>query len=104
MVWGCFSRSGTGPLVKIEGKIDRIVYENILENTMLPSAEREMPLMWIFQQDNDPKHSARLIKNWFSEKVVMVLDWPSQSPDLNPIEHLWEHLDRQIRKHSIQNK
>jgi transposase len=104
MVWGCFSRSGTGPIIKIEGKMDRFVYRDILANTMLPFAEEEMPLTWRFQQDNDPKHSSRLIKNWFLDQNVDVLEWPSQSPDLNPIEHLWEHLDRQIRLRSIHNK
>ena len=104
MVWGCFSRSGTGPLVRIDTIMDRFVYRDILRNHMLPYAEEEMPLRWEFQQDNDPKHKSRLIQNWFSENNVPVMEWPSQSPDLNPIENLWDHLDRKIRNHKISNK
>ena len=60
MVWGCFSRSGTGPLVRIEGVMDRFVYKDILQTHMLPFAEEEMPLHWLLQQDNDPKHTSKL--------------------------------------------
>jgi len=54
-----------------------------------------------FQQDNDPKHSAKSTMEYFKKNEISKLEWPSQSPDLNPIEHLWEHIGREIRKQSF---
>lgn len=98
MVWGCFSGCGMGPLIKIEGKMDRFQYLRILQEHMLPYAEENMPLQWRFQQDNDPKHTARLVKRWVQESNIPLMEWPAQSPDLNPIENVWDHLERKIRQ------
>lgn len=95
-IWGCLSGHGVGPIKKIEGRLDQFQYKQILEETMIPYAEEVLPVSWTFQHDNDPKHTAQSVKSFLAQQSVTVLDWPANSPDLNPIEHLWYEAKKKV--------
>ena len=93
MLWGCFSAAGNGRLVRIEGKMNRANYREILDENLLQSAQDlRLGKRFPFQQDNDPKHTAKTTQEWLRDKSPNVLKWPSQSLDLNPNKRLWGDL------------
>ncbi len=100
MVWGIFSWHTLGPLVPIEHCLNATAYLSIV-------AEHVHPFMTTvyqfsdgyFQQENAPCHKAQIISDWILEhdNEFNLLKRPPQSPDLNPVEHLWDVVEWEIR-------
>ncbi len=98
MIWGAMSSAGIGPLCFLKTNVTAPVYQYILEHFMFPSADQLFKdADFIFQQDLAPAHTAKSTKSWLNDHGVGVLDWPANSPDLNPRE-LMEYYQEENEK------
>ncbi len=104
-LWGCFSANGTGRLVKVDGIMNKKVYLGILKENLEQSVQDlQFPEdRWYFQQDNDFKHTAKVVSKRLNGSEIRVLEWPAQNPDLNPIESLWVEFKKRVKARQPSN-
>ncbi|KEP46297.1 DDE family endonuclease, partial [Rhizoctonia solani 123E] len=98
MFWGCMGWMGTGYGTKLEVPLNKEIYKEILEDEFLRSLEflgMESEEV-LFQFDNARPHVAKSSLKWLEDHGIEWLEWPANSPDLNPIENLWSKMKREL--------
>lgn len=105
MIWGCMSAQGVGELSFIDGMVNSEKYQKILENFLLPSINKlkNTDGEFKFQQDGASCHTSKSTKSWLMNHKVDPMSWPSSSPDLSPIETLWQEMKKKLRADPARN-
>ncbi|GBN75143.1 Transposable element Tc1 transposase [Araneus ventricosus] len=100
MLWGTFSWAALEPVVVVEQTMKAANYLNIIADQLYPYMAFLFPTgIEIIHQDNAPCHKARIVLECFEEHTdeLHLMSWRPNSPDINPMEHIWDVMERQLR-------
>ena len=103
MIWGGIMGRRKTNLIVVQGNLNSQGYINqILQPEAVPFLQRHGPA--ILMHDNERSHVARICRQFLNKNNVNVLPWPAVSPNMNPIEHIWDYLGRKVRaRGNVQN-
>jgi hypothetical protein len=95
---GFFTASSPGSLVPVDGVMNSSKYIEILKNRVLQFLQTFADGKGTFQHDFSPCHSSKSVQKFIQENKISMLDWPGNSPDMNPIDNLWSILKKRLGK------
>ena len=105
MFWGSFCAAGTGRLHLCEGMMNSSQYCEVIAHRVVPEMQQRFPDGdGIFQQDLAPCHTSKMSKKKFDDAGITVMEWPGNSPDINPIENLWAIVKQKLQMEDITTK
>ena len=103
-IWECFSCNGFGRICCFRENLKVNLLCRIYKRYLLPTVRDHFgrnSTNWALQEDNAPKNTSQLAKQWRSKYEVQRIDWPSMSPDLNPIENVWKLLKMNLARKNV---
>jgi len=97
-VWGCITYHGVGDLEWVEGNMEKKHYVDVLRSYVEPSRDwyGMDPTTFTFQHDNSSVHTAHVVRDYLAKAKIKVLEWPTNSPDISPIERVWAYIDQRL--------
>ena len=103
LIWGCFSAKGIGRLQILDSYMNSRKYLEVMQNKLLPTFQEHGNIE--FHLDDSAKtHRSKEVLKWHSNNNIQKIDWPGNSPDLNPIENLWAYIKNKIKRRVITNE